>query len=232
MLRVGGLARLSSVDWPGELAATVFAQGCPWDCAYCHNPHLIPDQAPPDAPSAPSWTEVLEFLRTRVGLLDGVIFSGGEPLAQNALPVAVADVRTLGLRAGLHTNGAIPARLAEILPDLTWVGLDVKAPRSCYERVTGRVDSGEKAFTSLQLLVADGIDMEVRTTVHPALLGEKELLRLAEELRDAGVRTWVLQPFRPDGARSDRVAPSPSAGISDALASRLAEGFASFSIRA
>src|SRR5690606_38132990 len=105
-LRVGGLERLSMCDWPGELAATIFCQGCPWDCPYCHNPHLLPVTGRHEI----AWREVVDFLKSRRGLLDGVVFSGGEPTLQSALPQAIAEVRDLGFRIGLHTAGPYPGR--------------------------------------------------------------------------------------------------------------------------
>jgi pyruvate formate lyase activating enzyme len=230
-LRVGGLSRLSSVDWPGQLAATVFTQGCPWDCGYCHNPHLLSAESSAGGPALIAWQAVAAFLKSRVGLLDGVVVSGGEPLAQRALPAAIAEVRSLGFPVALHTGGAVPERFAEVLPSLAWVGFDVKAPRADYERITRASVSGERAFQSLRALIASGVDYEVRTTVHPDLLGEEELLRLAEELRECGVRTWVLQRFRAEGTRENRLLPCPSAEISPSFATRLAEGFSAFSIR-
>jgi pyruvate formate lyase activating enzyme len=230
-LRVGGLSRLSSVDWPGQLAATVFTQGCPWDCGYCHNPQLLSAESPANGSAPIAWQAVSAFLKSRVGLLDGVVFSGGEPLAQRPLPAAIAEARALGFPVALHTGGAVPARFAEVLPTLAWVGFDVKAPRAEYERITRVSASGERAFESLRALIASGVGYEVRTTVHPDLLGEAELLRLAEELRECGVRTWVLQRFRADGTREDRPAPSTPVEIPPALAERLAEGFSAFSIR-
>jgi pyruvate formate lyase activating enzyme len=215
------------VDWPGQLAATVFAQGCPWDCAYCHNPHLLFPTAEPDAESLP-WRAVSDWLATRVGLLDGVVFSGGEPLAQSALLDAIAEVRALGLSVALHTSGVVPARFAEALPLLDWVGFDVKAPFASYGRVTRTEGSGERALASLRALLASQVLYEVRTTVHPALLGEEDLLELAEELRVLGVNRWVLQRFRADGARP--LLP-PAASVPDGLVGRLGDGFASFEVR-
>ena len=133
-LRVGGLSPHSSCDWPGQLVATVFAQGCPWACAYCHNPHLLPARGSDEI----AWEEVLTFLRTRRGLLDGVVFTGGEPTLQDALPAAIADVRELGFQVGLHTGGQFPTRLARVLPQVDWVGFDVKAPWDDYDRITRR----------------------------------------------------------------------------------------------
>ncbi len=198
---------LSTVDWPDQLVATVFTRGCPWDCPYCHNPHLLSaarDAAVVDdgpAPAVPSWSEVLGFLHQRVGLLDGVVFSGGEPCAQVALPDAVASVRELGLSVGLHTAGSVPAIFEAVLPQVAWVGFDVKAPFADYARITRVADSGERALASLRALVASGVDFEARTTVHPDLLSNSDLSVLADELEREGVRRWAIQGFRPEGAR-------------------------------
>ena len=208
-LIVGGLSRLSSVDWPGELAATVFCQGCPWDCAYCHNPHLLAVKPAPDAEVLP-WHAIAAFLASRAGLLDGVVFSGGEPLVHAALPDAVREVQALGLRVALHTNGVSPSRLAEVLPLLDWVGFDAKAPQSRYDEVTRVAGSSGRAAESLRLLVESGIAHEVRTTVHPDLQSEADLLELASELHDVGVQRWVLQPFRSDGAREGQLSAAPT----------------------
>ncbi len=194
-LRVGGLARLSMCDWPGELVATVFCQGCPWACGYCHNPHLIP----PDADPAITWTEVLSFLDSRRGLLDGVVFSGGEPTLQAALPAAMRTVRGLGFRVGLHTAGPYPARLAAVLDLVDWIGFDVKAAFDDYARITGAAGSGARARASLAQVLARGVACDFRTTVHSALLDEAALACLADDLAALGVREHRLQPFRAAG---------------------------------
>ena len=197
IFRVGGLTPLSTVDWPGELAAVLFAQGCPWNCAYCHNPHLLAA----GGGSVP-WTDVMTFLRSRVRLLDGVVFSGGEPTAQPALADAMREVSELGFRIGLHTGGPHPGRLAAVLPLVDWVGFDVKAPFAHYERITHVPGSGQRALTSLRALVASGVDFEVRTTVHPDLLDGDDLERMSVELAEEGATRWVVQAYRPDGARA------------------------------
>jgi pyruvate formate lyase activating enzyme len=231
-IRIGGLTRFSSVDWPGELVATVFTQGCPWNCPYCHNPHLLgADPAPETGDSPASWPEVLDFLNSRSRLLDGVVFSGGEPLAQPALAAAILEVRALGLRVALHTNGTAPTRLAEVLPSLDWVGFDAKAPFGRYEQITGVVGSGGRARESLALLLASGVAHEVRTTVHSDLLGEEELLALAGELAAMGVARWVLQPYRSEGVRVGLVASAGRPILSARLVSRLAEEISAVDVR-
>ena len=217
-LRVGGVVPFSATDYPGALAAIVFCQGCPWRCGYCHNPHLIPANA--DAPLA--WTDVLAWLETRRGLLDAVVFSGGEPLAQRALDDAIHEVRERGFRIGLHTGGAYPRRLTEVLPLVDWIGFDAKAPRDAYASVTQVDGSGERAWSALDDVLRSGVAVEVRTTVHALVTPPAALDRLARELAARGVRRWVLQRFRAQGCGDDRLNAGDKEVIDDALLARLA----------
>lgn len=194
-LRVGGLTKLSTCDWPGELVATIFCQGCPWDCGYCHNPHLIPPMSEDTIP----WAEVMDFLVSRRGLLDSVVFSGGEPTLQAALPEAMRAVRALGFRIGLHSAGPYPGRLAQVLPLIDWIGFDVKAAFGEYQRVTGVAGSGSKGKASLVHVLRSGVACDIRTTVHDRLLDEAALQRLTGELEVLGVPAHRLQPFRATG---------------------------------
>ena len=198
-LRVGGVTPLSATDWPGQLAAVVFCQGCPWRCGYCHNPDLIPAQSDSEI----AWADVLDFLKRRQGLLDAVVFSGGEPTLQASLPEAMREVRALGFKIGLHTGGMYPKRLTAVLPLVDWVGLDVKAPIADYARITGVQDSGEPVCESLNLLLASNVAYEIRTTVHPALLADEEVVELANDLAGHGVKRYVVQAFRSQGCRDE-----------------------------
>ena len=176
-LRIGGLTPLTSVDYPGELAAVVYCRGCPWRCPYCHNADL----QDPDGPCEPSWAEVLDFLERRRGLLDAVVFSGGEPTAQQALGAAMAEVRAMGFKVGLHTGGPYPERITQLLPLVDWIGLDIKALPEDYPLVTAVPGSGDKAWQSLHLLLEAGVDLEVRTTPMPGLDAPAYLDQLAED---------------------------------------------------
>jgi len=192
-LRLGGLTAMTTGDYPGELAATLFCHGCPWRCSYCHNAHLL------DAGQAPAldWSQAREFLDRRHGLLDAVVFSGGEPTAQAALPAAMAEARALGFKIGLHTGGPYPERLARLLALVDWIGLDIKALPGDYPLITGVPGSGEKAWESLRLALAAGVDLEVRTTLMPGFEHPEYLARLMQQLADAGVTRYVLQQCRP-----------------------------------
>ncbi|HWL53272.1 MAG TPA: anaerobic ribonucleoside-triphosphate reductase activating protein [Chthoniobacteraceae bacterium] len=204
-LQVGGLEKLSLVDWPGELSAVVFCQGCAWNCRYCHNPHLIPFAHRTDI----AWEGVLAWLEKRRGLLDAVVFSGGEATYQVALPAALKEVRRLGFKTGLHTGGPYPKRMAEVLPLLDWVGFDYKAPFDRYAPITG-IDQGRCAQESFGMLLASGVAYEVRTTWHPSLLSGNDLEEMAQTLEEAGCREWVVQRFRPDGCVDEALCAVPT----------------------
>lgn len=197
-LLLGGFVPFTTIDFPGRLAAVVFTRGCPWRCGYCHNAHLWRGDGTGD--DDPSWADVLGLLETRRGLLDAVVFSGGEPTAQPGLASACAAVRDRGFEVGLHTGGAFPGHLAAVLPLVDWVGFDVKAPFGEYERTTRVPGSGDRARESLSVLLASGVPFEARTTVHSALLTPDALRALACELDALDVGRWVLQPFRAEGA--------------------------------
>jgi pyruvate formate lyase activating enzyme len=205
VLRVAGLTRLSTTDFPGRLAAVVFVQGCAWRCRYCHNPELQARLARPEM----TWQSVLDFLDTRIGLLDGVVFCGGEPTVDRHLGKAIDDVRERGFKVGLHTAGIYPDRLRALLPKIDWVGFDVKAPFADYADTTGVKTSGANARASLRHLLASGIAHEVRTTHHPALLPPDKLLSMALSLRKHGVENFALQEFRPQGCIDDSLDTRP-----------------------
>jgi pyruvate formate lyase activating enzyme len=228
-LRVGGLTPLSTTDWPGMLAAVVFCQGCPWRCRYCHNPGLIPARGDNAIPRG----DVLDLLRRRRGLLDGVVFSGGEPTLQAGLPDAMREVRALGFGVGLHTGGMYPDKLEAVLPLVDWVGLDVKAPFADYARITGVAGSGGRAVAGLQRILGSGVAHEVRTTVHPALLADAEVAGLARDLAARGVKRYVIQAFRSQGCTDEALRRSAvrERPLHDA-ADELAALFAEFSVRA
>jgi pyruvate formate lyase activating enzyme len=193
---IAGLAKLSTCDWPGRLVATVFLQGCPWRCGYCQNPGLTD----PRVPGSMGWDEVREFLGRRRGLLDGIVLSGGEPTRQEGLGAALRDARGLGFATGLHTAGAYPARRGRVLPLLDWVGLDLKAPLARYAAVTGAASAGAKAYESLALVVASGVDHEVRLTVDPTALTAADVWDVVARARAAGAARIVLQEARAEGA--------------------------------
>ena len=177
-LRIGGFVPFTATDYPDHLAAVVFCQGCPWQCGYCHNRHLLPARSANEI----AWLEIMSTLERRRGLLDAVVFSGGEPTVQAALPAAMRVIKSMGFRIGLHTAGIYPRRLAAVLPLVDWVGMDIKADFPDYERVTGVPDSGRAARESAELIVESGVAHQFRTTVDRTLLSEQHLSRISATL--------------------------------------------------
>lgn len=234
---VAGVVPFSSVDWPGRLAATVFLQGCPWRCPYCHNPGLQAT-APcvggvGDGAGGASWAGFVDLLGRRRGLLDGVVFTGGEPTMHRRLGAAIDEVHELGFDVGLHTSGCYPEALGRILDDHRpeWIGLDVKAdPRDAeaYAAVafggagfdgagfdgtafTGaQLATGGKVLRSLRMILESmPVRLEVRTTVwpdSPAVAGLPGITEMLAEISHVAPLTWVLQKARLDGVSPDAAA--------------------------
>lgn len=193
---------MTTIDYPGELAAVVYCQGCPWQCTYCHNVALQPHER-----GTMRWSDVKEFLSHRTGLLDAVVFSGGEPLSQMvALTAAVDDVHEIGFKVGLHTAGPYPGRLRRILDVVDWVGLDIKALPEDYAAVTGVRGSGGPAWESLDVLLESGVDHQVRTTPAIGFDDAGYLDALTRRLEARGVERHVIQ------VRRDMAVPDDTAG--------------------
>ena len=254
---VAGITPFTTIDFPGRLAGVFYLQGCPWRCRYCYNSEFWPlppdshysfieNQCSPDVPfrflkssiGTPAGhrvplEKILEFLNARKGHLDGIVFSGGEPTIHERLPVWMKAVKDMGFEIGLHTGGMVPERIKEVLPLCDWVGMDIKAPFGLYEKVTQIKGSGELARQSAALVLAGGVAYEFRTTFHPELFSEEDVLEIARELVPMGCTHYTLQMFRPDHCPDKELRESgiPTAGISAMLRQTLKSLFPNFLVR-
>jgi pyruvate formate lyase activating enzyme len=190
---IGGLQKFSLADFPGKISAIVFSQGCNFLCSYCHNPELV-DPAQYATPILQE--EVLEFLATRRGRLQGVVVTGGEPTQQEDLPDFLAAIKDLGLAIKLDTNGSNPALLGEVLARglADYLAMDIKAPLGSYSRVAGVQVGTEDIEKSVRLVMGSGVAHEFRTTYLESLLSTDDMRGIAELVR--GCRLFVLQSFR------------------------------------
>uniref|UniRef100_A0A8W7PG09 Radical SAM core domain-containing protein n=1 Tax=Anopheles coluzzii TaxID=1518534 RepID=A0A8W7PG09_ANOCL len=170
------------------LVATVFVAGCPWRCGYCHNSTLQPRSA-----GGLDWPAVRAVLAQRVGFLDGVVFSGGEPTLAPQLADWMQDARQLGMAIGLHTAGIYPQRLAALKGLVDWIGLDIKAAPGGVDAVTGVPGSEVRMWQALDIALASGAALECRTTLDPRVMSADSLYRLADTLQAKGVTHAVLQ---------------------------------------
>ncbi|HPN66827.1 MAG TPA: anaerobic ribonucleoside-triphosphate reductase activating protein [Candidatus Omnitrophota bacterium] len=179
-MRIGGFVKSSLIDYPGKVAAVIFTQGCNFRCPYCHNPDLV---YPERFGKPMDFAEILDFLRKRRALLDGVVFCGGEPTFQEDLPEAILRIRALGYAVKLDTNGSSPDMLAEILPYLDYVAMDIKAPFGPdYPRVCGIEADDYEIRRSILLIRASGADYEFRTTCHPLLMPAEKVPQIRRVL--------------------------------------------------
>lgn len=226
-VEVGGLTPLTTIDYPDELAAVLFLQGCPWRCGYCHNQELMPRHSRFTIP----WSRVMKLLEQRTGLLDAVVFSGGEPTLQANLGEAMRQVKSLGFKIGLHTAGIYPERLRAVLPLLDWVGVDIKATRAGYEAITGVRDSGARAWRSAELILENGIACEFRTTLHPDMLSQAQLAVLATELSEAGAKSYVVQKCNTGHCRDEAWRQVSQPAPARQFFARIAQKFDHFSLR-
>lgn len=193
-IRIGGIEKFSIVDFPTRMSAVVFMQGCPWRCPFCHNTHLQDASAQTNI----VWHKFIDFLVLRKGVLDAVVFSGGEPLVQAGLIDAIKEVKALGYQIGLHTGGYFPERFKEVLPLVDWVGFDIKAPfeDEAYKKLTGGIADLGKVLESLHALLESGKSFECRTTCDPRFLSVDDIYKMAQSLKDMGVKEYYLQKYR------------------------------------
>lgn len=195
MIPVVGMSPLSTVDWEGRLVATLFLQGCPLQCTYCHNADLIPFKK--DMEPVHSWESIMDHMKKRRGLLDGIVFSGGDPCAHDLVPYA-RQIKDLGFEVGVHTSGVYPKRIIDLRSEnlVDWIGLDFKSMPEDAESVTGRFTTFSK-FESALPLVKD-MSHEIRTTWHPSIMSFDAMIRMGKYLISQGEKEWVIQQARGD----------------------------------
>ena len=191
-MNINGLQKLTLLDFPGHTACTVFLAGCDLRCPFCHNSDLIDGGAEVLMDDA----ELLSFLEKRVGLLDGVAFTGGEPLLRRDLPDLMRKIRALGFEIKLDTNGCHPEALKSIIDEklVDYIAMDIKNSPEKYAQTSGvdRIDM-EKIKTSISLIMNSGIDYEFRTTVVDQLHDESSFEGIRELIR--GAKNYYLQAF-------------------------------------
>jgi pyruvate formate lyase activating enzyme len=199
-MKIGGVHWTTVLDYPGLVAATVFAAGCNLRCPFCHNPELVLPELVARTGYEMEEPLFLE-MESRKGFLDGVVISGGEPTLQPDLADILGRLRSLGLRVKLDTNGTRPRVLKEILEMglVDYVAMDVKAPWDRYAELTGGPVDVDAVKASAALIPRLAPQYEFRTTVAPGL-SAGDLTKIAEQLPEA--ETYWLQLFQcPEGKR-------------------------------
>lgn len=191
---VGGVQKITLVDYPEHVAAALFTTGCNMRCGYCHNPELVlPERFAPRIPL----DEIFTFLQARRGKLSGVVVSGGEPTVHDDLPELCRLIKSLGYDVKLDSNGTHPTMLRHMI-DKGWidfVSMDIKGPPEKYTTIAARPIDMDAIEESIQLLITSGIQHEFRTTVVRQQLDVADFTAIGQMI--AGAQRFALQRFRP-----------------------------------
>jgi pyruvate formate lyase activating enzyme len=211
-MKIGGLEKNSLIDYPGELAAVVFTVGCVFRCPFCYNPMLVLSplgdrrgdiSLPKGQESEKGHTLLNEddlflFLKSRVGKLDAVVISGGEPTMHPDLPEFIRRIRALGFKIKLDTNGTNPKMLEKLLAEklIDYLAMDIKAAPEDYNRAAGVNFDFEKIKKSVKIIKESGLPYEFRTTCVPGFIDEEAVAKMGELIE--GADKWFLQNFKSD----------------------------------
>lgn len=182
----------SSLDYPGKMALVLFTPGCNLRCKYCHNPQLLKNQ------ELSKWDieEIEEEVENNLDFIDAIVLSGGEPLLHvNDIKNFIKQAKDNDLLVKLDTNGLNPKQLREIIKDLDYVAMDVKAPLDKYYKISDVYPSNTKELIteSIKVIRDNGVFLECRTTYVPGLLEPQDVIDLTKQIR---CDRYTLQQFR------------------------------------
>jgi pyruvate formate lyase activating enzyme len=208
MINISGFEKSSLLDYPGKIAAVIFTHACNLRCPYCHNPELVLEPFDKNR----SFTEeyVLDFLKKRVGKLDGVVITGGEPLIQVGLEDFITKIKELGFLVKLDTNGMSPNKLQKIL-DLVIVdciAMDVKYPKEGYGTFLGVEDVNKKIQKSIEIIMNSGLEYEFRTTYVKGMHTIDSVKGILEMI--SGASNYYIQNFRSGKSIDPELSPQNS----------------------
>ena len=192
-MKIHGLQKMTLLDFPGKVACTVFLGGCDLRCPFCHNAELIDGTAP----AVMEDEELLDFLKKRQGLLDGVAVTGGEPLLRGDDLMRLAEkIRELGYPLKLDTNGTHPERLRKFIDAglVSYVAMDIKNSPEKYAETCGLQEMDlAPVRESVSLLKEGRTDYEFRTTTTAELHDAESFRKIGEWIR--GAKRYYLQKF-------------------------------------
>jgi pyruvate formate lyase activating enzyme len=191
---IKGLQKLTLLDYPNKVAATIFLFGCNFRCPYCHNPGLI-NKKDADKIKTYSEQEILDFLEERKNFLEGVCITGGEPTLSPELPEFLKKIKQLDYKIKLDTNGSNPDMLKKLIDVglVDYIAMDIKAPLDKYNEVVDAKCDIKKIKESINI-IKEFPEHEFRITMVPNLLTKKGLVEIGKMLK--GSKAFFIQQFR------------------------------------
>lgn len=195
MVEIGGLQKTTLIDYPGQVAATVFLTGCNFRCPFCYSSELVLPEKIKKQPKI-SEKELFDFLRKRRGLLEGIVICGGEPTCNEDLPEFIRKIKEMGFSVKLDTNGSNPEMLKKLIDEklVDYVAMDIKAPKEKYDKITGVKVRVQNIEESIRILKEGTVDYEFRITVVPTLHSREDIIEIAKWIGPA--KRFFLQNFR------------------------------------
>ena len=192
MMKIGGLQKVSLIDYPGKICAIVFTLGCNFRCPYCHNPELVDPHIYRECQSE---EDFFSFLDKRKGILDAVSITGGEPTIQQNLIPFIKRIRKLGYDVKIDTNGSNPEVMNNIIKDklVDYIAMDVKGPLWKYKELTQSQIDKDNIWQSIEMISDSGIPYEFRTTLLKSQLSEEDILETGKLIKNTNL--YVLQQF-------------------------------------
>ena len=193
---IGGLQKTTLIDYTGKVACTVFLAGCNFRCPWCYSPELVLSEEIRKL-SKISRKDFFKFLKSRKGLLDGVVICGGEPTINKDLPDFIKQIKKLGYLVKLDTNGSNPEILKKLIKQklIDYVAMDVKAVLGKeYKRATGGRANLNNIKKSINLIKNSEIDYEFRSTIVPGIHSKENIIKMAKQIGPA--KAYFLQGFR------------------------------------
>ncbi len=192
-LPIKGILPMTTVDYKGRAASTVFLQGCNFKCPFCHNPELVPISSEGLLDAG----EIIAYLKENKEWTDAVCISGGEPTIHKELPRFISQLKKAGFFVKIQTNGTNPEMLKKLIDEklLDCISMDIKAPPEKYELLAGAKADIKKIKESAKLIMDGGIEYSFHTTVSPELT-LSDIKQIGLWL--SGAKTYVLQQFRPE----------------------------------
>lgn len=230
-MRIGGLQKLSLVDFPGRVSAVVFTTGCVFRCGFCYNKNLV---EPPFAPDISTDT-IFSFLEKRKHVLDGIVITGGEPTLHADLPDFIRNIHALGYEIKLDSNGYFPERLQAILASglVSYVAMDIKAPQQRYASVTDvLMFDMDRIRQSIRIIMQSGVPYEFRSTLIEGIHSLEDVEEMARLI--SGASAYYLQKFQPTDSLLDPAyekKTAPSADFLDAAVARCRKHVALCAVR-
>ena len=192
-MNIAGIQKTTLVDYPGKVAATVFTRGCTFQCPFCHNPELVlPAQFGTLIPEA----DILEFFEKRIGQLEAVCITGGEPTIQTDIAEFISKLKKMGFLVKLDTNGSLPDVLESLIKsgNLDYIAMDIKSSLQKYPLVSGTKNLNIKNIErSIKLIMNSGIDYEFRTTVCHPLHKVEDFEEIGKLIK--GAKRYYIQNF-------------------------------------